>query len=137
MPGRRVNAKVEALKAVPLFASFRKRDLAEVGRIADELDVPAGKVLIRENEIGRQFFVLLEGEAEVRRRGRKVNTLKSGDFFGEIALLANRETTATVTTTTPTRLLVVTRPNFNSLVRSAPEVQWSVIQALVERVPLD
>lgn len=135
MPHRRVDPKLEALKAVPLFAGFRKRDLVAVSRIADEVDLPAGKQLIGENEFGRQFFILLEGEAVVRRHGRKLNTLRAGDFFGEIALLSERPTTASVTTATPVRLLVVTRANFNRLIRQAQDVHWSIVQALVKRVP--
>lgn len=137
MPSRRADPKLASLQTVPLFESFRKRDLQSLARIADEIDLPAGKELIREGERGRQFFVLLEGEAVVRRRGRRVNLLRSGDFFGEISLLTDRETTATVTTTAPSRLLVITRPNFSRLVRDAPAVQWSLIQTLVKRVPVD
>ena len=137
MAGRGPDRKLEALKAVPLFAGSAKRDMQSVAQITDELDLPSGKELIRENEIGRQFFILLEGEADVRRRGRRVNILRAGDFFGEIALLADRQTTATVTTTTPVRVLVVTRANFHRLLRDTPPLQWSVIQALAQRVPLD
>ena len=114
-----------------------RKNLTAVGRISDEVDLPAGKVLIREDTIGSQFFILLDGEAEVRRHGRKVNVLRKGDFFGEISLLTNRATTATVTATTPVRVLVVTRRSFNQLLRDAPGVQWTVMQALVKRVPGD
>ncbi len=112
-----------------------KRDLTEVARIADELDFSAGKELIRENEPGRQFFILLEGEAVVRRRGRKVNTLGPGDFFGEIALLSERPTTATVVTTEPALVLIITRASFDRLIRTSPQVQLKVLKALAERVP--
>ena len=134
---RRGDPKLTALKAVPLFAGLNRPELAEVGRIADELDLPAGKVLIREGTYGRQFFVLLDGEAVVRRRGRKLATLRGGDFFGEIALLSPRATTATVTTTAPSRVLVITRAGFGQLLRTSPEIQWAVIQALARRVPAD
>ena len=133
----RGDPKLTALKAVPLFTGLSRSELAAVGRIADELDLPAGKVLIREGTYGRQFFVLLDGEAEVRRRGRKLATLGGGDFFGEIALLSRRATTATVTTTAPSRVVVITRAGFGRLLRGSPQVQWAVIQALVRRVPGD
>jgi CRP/FNR family transcriptional regulator, cyclic AMP receptor protein len=134
---RGADSKLEALKQVPLFAGFGKRDLAAVGRITDELDVPAGKVLIREGELGRQFFILLDGDADVRRRGRRVNTLTRGDFFGEISLLYDQKTTATVTTTTDARVAVITRPSFKRLLRESSTVKMSVIAALVQRVPSD
>ncbi len=137
MLGARQDSKLQALKNVPLFAGFAKRDLTRVGRIADELDVAAGKELIRENEHGSQFFILLEGEAEVRRRGRKVNTLRAGDFFGEIALLTDRLTTATVTTTVPARVAIITRGSFNRLMRETPQLQLKVLKAVAERLPDD
>jgi CRP-like cAMP-binding protein len=131
----RQDSKLQALRTVPLFAGLAKRDLSAVGRIADELDFAPGKELIRENEPGRQFFILLEGEAMVRRRGRKVNTLGPGDFFGEIALLSDRPTTATVATSTPARVAIITRANFNRLLRESPPIQLKVLKALAERLP--
>jgi CRP/FNR family transcriptional regulator, cyclic AMP receptor protein len=133
----RQDSKLQALGNVPLFAAFSKKDLSALGRIADELDFAAGKELIRENEPGRQFFILLEGEAVVRRRGRKVNTLGPGDFFGEIALLSDRPTTATVATTTPARVAIIARSSFNHVLRTSPQVQLKVLKALAERVPGD
>jgi CRP-like cAMP-binding protein len=104
---------------------------------ADQVDLPAGKEPIREDTIGSQFFVLLDGEAEVRRRGRKLNTLHKGDFFGEISLLTERRTTATVKATTAVRAAVITRAAFGKLVRDDPKVQWRLVQALVKRVRAD
>jgi CRP-like cAMP-binding protein len=133
----RGDPKLTALKAVPLFTGLSSSQLALVARIADEVDLRVGKVLIREDAVGSQFFVLLDGEAVVRREGRKLATLGAGDFFGEIALLARRTTTATVTTTAPSRVLVITRAGFGQLLRTSPEIQWAVIQALARRVPAD
>jgi CRP-like cAMP-binding protein len=137
VPRARSDTKLEALARVPLFADLGKRDLAAVGRIADELDVPSGKELIRAGEQGRQFFLLLEGEAVVRRNGRKVNTLGPGDFFGEISLLTDRATTASVTTSAASRIAVITRPNFGRLLRTHPSLQLRVLQAVVVRLPDD
>jgi CRP-like cAMP-binding protein len=131
------NSKVDLLAKVPLFAGLSKRDLQRVARIADEIDLREGKQLISEGYSGREFFVLLDGSAEVRRKGRKVNTMSPGDFFGEIALLSDRLTTATVTTTEPSRALVITRASFKSLLRDEPAVQLKVLQALADRVPAD
>ena len=79
--------------------------------------------------------MLLEGQAEVRRGRRKVNTLGAGDFFGEISLLSKRPATATVTTTVPGRVVVITSRDFSRLLRTSPEIQLKVLQALAERVP--
>lgn len=126
--------KLELLRRVPLFSACSKRDLGEIAKIADEVDVPEGKELIRENDRGRQFFVLANGAADVRRRGRKINTLKAGDFFGEISLVSDRPTTASVRTTSPGSVLVLTVPAFRRLLRESPGVQGKVLQALAERV---
>jgi CRP/FNR family cyclic AMP-dependent transcriptional regulator len=129
------DSKLLALKTVPLFAGLSKRDLASVGSIADELEVRAGKELIREQEPGRQFFILLEGEVEVRRRGRKVAVLGPGDFFGEVALVSDRLTSATVTTLGSARIVVITRTAFGRLLRDAPQLQLRVLEAVAKRLP--
>ena len=133
MPFRK-DQKVELIKAVPLFAGLSKAQLGHIAQIADEVDVGEGKELIAQGDRGRQFFVLVEGGADVRRNGRKVNTLQDGDFFGEIALVSDRPTTATVTVTRPSRLLVVTASGFRRLLRESPDVQLKVLQALADRV---
>ena len=125
---------MEAISRVPLFARCSRRDLAAIASIADEIDLPAGKELTREGERGREFFVLLDGTADVRRRGRKLNTLGPGDFFGEIAVVARVPRTATVTTTSPVRALVVTDRSFRSLMERTPEIQLKVLEALAERL---
>ncbi|MHB8643610.1 MAG: cyclic nucleotide-binding domain-containing protein [Gaiellaceae bacterium] len=130
-------SKADILKRVPLFAECSKSDLARIGRIADEVDLRAGKELIREGDLGRQFFVLLDGSADVRRKGRKIAALGRGDFFGEIALVTDRETTASVTTTSPARVLVITRAAFRGLLRDHPGVQLKVLSALARRIPGD
>jgi CRP-like cAMP-binding protein len=135
--GGKEDPKLEALRGTPLFEDMNKKQLAIVGQIVDEIDFPAGKELIREGELGRQFFVLLDGEAEVRRGGHTVNTLLKGDFFGEISLLSDRRATATVTASTPIRAVVATRSSFKRLMRDDPDVQWKVVQALIKRVPGD
>lgn len=128
------NAKVELLKAVPLFARCSKKELAEIATIADEIDLPEGKQLTKEGGRGREFFVLLEGNADVRRKRRKVKALGPGDFLGEIALVTKVPRTATVTTTSPVRALVVSEQNFRRLLERSPDVQIKVLEALAERV---
>jgi CRP/FNR family transcriptional regulator, cyclic AMP receptor protein len=128
------NAKVELLKGVPLFARCSKKELAEIATIADEIDLPEGKQLTKEGGRGREFFVLLDGSADVRRNKRKVKTLGPGDFLGEIALVTKTPRTATVTTSSPVRALVVSEQNFRRLLERSPDVQIKVLEALAERV---
>jgi CRP/FNR family cyclic AMP-dependent transcriptional regulator len=130
----RKNAKIEALKTVPLFSRCSKKELGDIARITDEIDLPEGKVLTKEGASGREFFVLMEGNADVRRKRRKVGTLGPGDFLGEIALVTKTPRTATVKTTSPVRALVVSEQNFRRLLERSPQVQIKVLEALAERV---
>jgi CRP/FNR family cyclic AMP-dependent transcriptional regulator len=128
------DAKMDALKQVPLFSRCSKKELGEIARIADEIDLPEGKVLTREGGRGREFFVLLDGSADVRRNNRKIKSLGTGDFLGEISLVTKAPRTATVTTSSPVRALVVSEQNFRRLLEKSPQVQVKVLEALAERL---
>jgi CRP/FNR family transcriptional regulator, cyclic AMP receptor protein len=129
------DAKVELIRRAPLFSRCSKRELHAIAAVADEVDLPDGRELTREGDRGREFFVLIEGTADVRRKGRKVNTMRGGDFFGEIALVSGAPRTATVTATSPVRALVLTDRDFRTLLRQTPSMQLKVLEALAERVP--
>ncbi|HEY3544105.1 MAG TPA: cyclic nucleotide-binding domain-containing protein [Gaiellaceae bacterium] len=133
----RKNAKIELIKRVPLFAGCSKHELQQIASLADELDLPAGRNLTKEGAIGHEFVVLAEGAADVRRNGRKINSLGEGDFVGEIALVTGRPRTATVTTTEPSRLLVITASSFRKLLRDTPAIQSKVLEAVARRLPGD
>jgi CRP-like cAMP-binding protein len=133
----RRNAKVELLRTVPLFARCSKGELAAIAAEADELDVSAGRSLTVEGQSGREFVVLVSGSADVHRNGRRINTLADGDFLGEIALLTGVPRTATVTTTTPCHLLILTDRAFRRVAQAMPSVGEKVMQALAERLPPD
>lgn len=131
----RKNAKVELLKRVPLFSGCSKRELDEIAAIADEFSLDANRDLTREGDSGHEFLVLVDGSADVVRKGKRVNTLRSGDFLGEIALITGAPRTATVTTRKPSRMLVVTARDFRSLLRRVPSLQLKVLEALASRLP--
>jgi CRP/FNR family transcriptional regulator, cyclic AMP receptor protein len=128
------NHKIDLLKRVPLFASSSKKELAEITTIADEIDLPQGKVLIREGDQGHEFFVLVDGTVDVIRGGRKLTSMGPGDFFGEIALVAKRPRSATIKATSPVRALVINERAFRALLERSPKVQLGVLKALAERV---
>lgn len=130
----RKDAKMKLIERVPLFTHCSKRELAQVAGVADEIDLEEGKELTKEGAPGREFFVLVDGSAEVLKKGRRINTLGRGDFFGEIALLHNAPRTATVKATSPVRALVVTERNFRRLLEGSPEIQRKVLAALAERL---
>lgn len=126
--------KLEQLRRVPLFAGLGKRELEELGTLADEIDVEDGRVLTREGERGHEFFIVLDGSVEVDVQGTVVATLGKGDFLGEIALVDGKPRSATTRAMGPTRLVVVGHREFNRLMDDFPSVKTCVLQALAERV---
>jgi CRP/FNR family transcriptional regulator, cyclic AMP receptor protein len=128
------NQKTDLIRKVPLFARCSRAELKEIATLADEIDLREGKEMTREGEPGREFFVLLEGTADVKKNRRRVNTLGAGDFFGEIALVSREPRTATVIATSPVRALVITDRSFRRLLDDAPQVQTKVMEAMAERL---
>src|SRR3990172_6328771 len=116
MPLRR-NAKIDLLASVPLFAGCSKKELAEIASLADEIDIDEGVTLMTESRRGEEFMVIVEGTVRVSKRGRKTTALGAGDWVGEIALISDVPRTATVTTTSPVHLLVVTGRDFKRLMQ--------------------
>ena len=129
--------KVDLLKGVPLFSGCSKAELQKIAALADELDLGEGATLIREGERGREFIVIVDGSVDVTRKGKTLRTLGSGDFIGEIALVADVPRTATVTSSSPVRLLVITDRAFKSLLERTPSMATKVLQSLGERLHSD
>lgn len=134
MPLFSQDKKVAALKSAPLFADLSRRELSELAKVTEDVDFDTGKVLCREGQTGHEFFVIMEGEVEVTRRGKTLATGGSGEFFGEIALVENLRRTATVTARTPVRFFVLTRRSFLRLLDEQPGVERKVMRALARRL---
>jgi CRP-like cAMP-binding protein len=128
------DAKIDALKKAPLFDGLSRKELEDLARLADDLEVQAGKVLTRQGDTGREFFVLMDGEVEVERDGHLLGTRGAGDFIGEISILEDMPRTATVTAKTPVRLFVLTAQSFRSVVEQQPEVENKVLRTLARRL---
>jgi CRP/FNR family transcriptional regulator, cyclic AMP receptor protein len=129
-----MDAKLELLAKVPLFQGLDRTSLGHVSRLADEIDLPADKLLLLEGELPYEFFVVVDGQVRIERDGQQVNVLGPGDFLGEIALLDGGRRTATAVTETPVRLLVLGSREFHSLLAEYPEIRASVLNQLAERV---
>src|SRR5918999_3528410 len=95
------DTKVEALKRAPLFEGLSKKELTQLARVSEGMEIPEGHVLTKEGQIGHEFFVIVEGETEVTKNGKRVAKRGGGDFVGEIALVEDVPRTATVTAKTP------------------------------------
>jgi CRP-like cAMP-binding protein len=121
------------LKDVPFFSKLSKRELATVAQQTDEVDVDSGAVIAREGDFGHEFFVIIDGTAEVLRGDAPIAELGPGEFFGEMALIDEDRRTATVKAISPMRLLVMTRNSFRTIDRTNPQVHATVIEAINAR----
>jgi CRP/FNR family transcriptional regulator, cyclic AMP receptor protein len=126
--------KLEHLAHVRLFSALNKKELALVGRASDEVRVLSGKVLVEEGAVGHEFFLILEGQAVVRRGGRRVAMLGPGQYFGEMALLDRGPRTATVVADTDMNLLVLGQREFSGLLDQVPAVCYKLLAAMAARL---
>ena len=126
--------KLEHLAQVRLFSAFNKKELSLIGRASDEVDAPAGKELVTEGTPGREFFLILDGEASVRRAGRRIAKLGPGQYFGELALLDGGPRNATVVAETPMRLLVIGPREFSGVLDQVPVLAHKMLTIMAGRL---
>jgi CRP/FNR family transcriptional regulator, cyclic AMP receptor protein len=123
------------LPPVELFESLHGEERRAVAQHSDQIEVPEGTELVRQGEFAYEFFVLEEGNAEVRRNGEHVADLGPGDFLGEMGIVTKAVRNATVVTTSPARAIVMTEQAFRSMSRLNPDVANRIKAAVEERCP--
>ena len=128
------NEYVDLLSSVWLFSRCTKKELHALGALATQIDVPAGKVLATQGQTGNEFFVIVSGKAEATRNDIPIGVLGSGTFFGEMSLLEHLPRVASVTTTEPTTVLVLTAREFDTLVESNPSVDRKIMTVMADRI---
>ena len=126
--------KLDRLRSVPLFSGLGSREIERLGQLVDEVEVPAGHVLMRQGDRGNEMFVLVSGKVSVERAGRALGERGAGSVLGEIALLAEMPRTATVIAIEPSRMFVVGHREFHSLMDQMPSVRTSVLEVLASRI---
>jgi CRP/FNR family cyclic AMP-dependent transcriptional regulator len=126
--------RVTGLWDVPVFSGCTRRQLEIIAKHADEARLDVGTKLMQEGRVGHECFILLEGSADVAIRGKRVARIGAGDITGEMALLEHEPRSATVTTTTPVRALVLTQQGFDSILDAVPTVARRVMRALAHRL---
>lgn len=122
------------LSGIWLFSACSGRELRLVRRALEEVTVPAGRVLVKEGDVGREFFFIVEGLATVRRGSRKIATLGPGDWFGELALLDRGPRSATVSSDSEMHLLVLGQREFNGVIEAVPTLAHKLLSALARRL---
>ena len=124
---------LDVLRAVPLFAQCTDDELERIDSLFSEAEVTEGHVLVREGTVGRQFIVIIEGQARVERDGVEINTLGPGDFVGEMSLLHNAPRGATVVAGTRMKIYVANAGEFAALLAESPTIGTKIRRADEER----
>ncbi|MCV0403342.1 MAG: cyclic nucleotide-binding domain-containing protein [Chloroflexi bacterium] len=126
--------KIDLLRAVPLFEGLRDRELERIGSLADIVDLPAGRRIMAQGERGAEMFILIDGAADVERDGESLGERGPGTVLGEIALIDGGPRTASVTLKADSRLLVLARREFHTLMDDFPEVRLHVLETVAQRL---
>lgn len=126
--------KNDAIANVVLFSGCDQKEISQIASLTTEIDIPEGKVLAREGEPGREFYVILDGKADVEIGGKQVATLGAGDFFGEMALLDQGPRVATVTAASDMEVAVLDPREFVSLIEKHPGVARKVLKTMASRL---
>ena len=125
---------VELVSRVPLFAGLGRREIESIANSMKPRTFRPGEAVAREGESGVGFFVIERGEATVTVGGEEVGRLGPGDYFGEIALIADTDRTATVTADSELRCYGLTRWEFRPLVETNAQVAWKLLEAVAKKV---
>ena len=127
-------APEELIRQVPLFADLGKKDLQGLASTMKERQFNPGDTIASEGSTGIGFFIIDDGEATVSVHGQDVNTLKHGDYFGEVALIDDGARTATITANTPLKCYGITSWEFRPLIESNAKLAWKMLETMAKRL---
>jgi CRP-like cAMP-binding protein len=127
-------ACTDRIAAIPLFAGCSRRELEAIDRASTEMSFPAGHVLCREGEPGRELMLVLEGSARVEKQGQAVATLGPGEFVGELSLLDLGPRTASVVADGAMRALVLTPSELSTLLADVRPLAGRMLASLATRL---
>ncbi|MBI2169769.1 MAG: cyclic nucleotide-binding domain-containing protein [Actinobacteria bacterium] len=125
---------LDHLAEVPLFAACARNDLKLIARRAENVHVSKGKELVTEGKPGHEFFVIASGQAGVKRKGKKIATLKKGDYFGELALLDRAPRNATVVAETEMELFILGQREFSGVLDEVPGLGHKLLAGMARRL---
>ena len=131
----RKNDYLDHLAEVPLFRACTRKDLSTIARHAEDMNIRAGKVLIKEGAVGAQeFFVIASGTATVTRKKKKIASLGPGSYFGELALLDRAPRNATVTASSDMEVVVLAAQDFMTVLDEVPGIGRKIMAGMARRL---
>ena len=128
------DGKIAQLARVKMFSSLNKKELGLVAKASDVVNVAAGSDIVREGDIGHEFYLIVKGSASVRRKGRKIASLGPGDYFGEMALLDRGPRSATVIADSEVELAVISQREFMAVLDRVPPVAHKLLVSMAARL---
>jgi CRP-like cAMP-binding protein len=128
------SSKLDHLANVPLFEGCSRRELNSIARAGDDITMTAGTIIIDQGQMGREAFVVLDGEVTVKRSGRKITTLGPGAMVGELSLLDHGPRTATVVCDTDCSLFVIDQRHFRNVLEEHPSIAMKLLGTLAANI---
>ena len=125
---------LETLRSVPLFSGCSNKELEKVAKASDEIRMTAGTLIVDQGQTGREAFVVVDGEVEIKRNNRKVAMLGPGSVVGELSLLDHGPRTATAVCATDCTLLVIDQRRFLGVIDSVPAISHKLLASLASRI---
>jgi CRP/FNR family cyclic AMP-dependent transcriptional regulator len=126
--------KLQHLGQVKMFSSLNKKELGLIAKASEVIKVPAGTELVKEGEIGHEFYLIASGSATVKRGGRKIAGLGPGDYFGEMALLDRGPRTATIVSDEPSELILLGQREFMAVLDQVPLLAHKLLVGMAGRL---
>jgi CRP/FNR family cyclic AMP-dependent transcriptional regulator len=119
---------------VPFFAGLNEKKRKSIASHGKELSYKAGDSIVDEGTMGVGFYLILDGKAEVRKKGKVLATLGRGQFFGEMSLIDEQPRSADVVATSPTKCWALSSWAFSSIMATNPEIAPMMLKEMVKRL---
>ena len=126
--------KILFLKKVALFEHIPPKDLAVIAQISVQETYPRSITIFEKDEQGDALYLIVNGKVKIHHGENQLSELKSGDVFGEMAILDSEPRSASVTTKEETLLLKIHREDFAELLHEKPEIASGIIRVLTFRL---
>ena len=126
--------KVDLIASVELFHGLGRKELEQIAQLVDDVDIPAGQVLMRQGDTGAEMFIIATGSVRIERNGAFIRDAGSGTSIGEMSLLSEGPRTATVTANEPTRILLAGHREFHQLMEEHPTIRLHILDGLAKKI---